>query len=592
MAANSALVVSDLDFETIRSNLVTFLSSQTRFKDYDFNGSNLGVLLDVLSYNTHMNNFYTNMAISEMFLDSAQIRDSVVSRAKELNYTPRSARSAVAYIDIAIAPNDAPSTITIPRGATFTTRIDNNIYTFTTADPIVVTLSDGYTARDVAIYEGAYVSESFLVNTTISDQRFIINNPNVDTSSIKINIQNSSTDTTNSEFIQATSLLGYNSSSKIFFVQAADKSRYELVFGDGIIGVVPINGNVINVSYRVSKGTAPNGAGNFKASSSIDGYATSVITVTTNEIAYGGSEQETVSSIKFNAPRHYQTQERAITLDDYRTILLAEYPDIRAINVYGGETVYPPQYGSVFISVDLTSYVGVPEVLKNNITSFISSKMPISIEPIVISADYTYVDSTITASYNLNASSKNENDIKNSIIQTVQAFNTEYLNDYNKTMRYSKLAAVIDGADPSIVTSDLVTRMIKKISPTVGSEQLFTLDYQNSVKERTLISETFIYGGVLSYLRDTGNTEIAIVTSRDDLTASLGVTEVVLKHNVGIIDYNTGLASINVPALDAYTGDSIKVYISSSTNDFAVKNNTVILIDNADINVTVSATRV
>jgi hypothetical protein len=299
-----------------------------------------------------------------------------------------------------------------------------------------------------------------------------------------------------------------------------------------------------------------------------------------------------VSSIKFNAPRHYQTQERAITLDDYRTILLAEYPDIRAINVYGGETVYPPQYGSVFISVDLTSYVGVPEVLKNSITSFISSKMPISIEPIVISPDYTYVDSTITASYNLNASSKNENDIKNSIIQSVQAFNTEYLNDYNKTMRYSKLAAVIDGADPSIVTSDLVTRMIKKISPTVGSEQLFTLDYQNAVKEGTLISETFTYGGVLSYLRDTGNTEIAIVTSRDDLTASLGVTEVVLKHNVGIIDYNTGLASINVPALDAYTGDSIKVYISSSTNDFAVKNNTVILIDNADINVTVSATRV
>jgi hypothetical protein len=592
MAANSALVVSDLDFETIRKNLVTFLSSQARFKDYDFNGSNLGVLLDVLSYNTHINNFYTNMAITEMFLDSAQIRDSVVSRAKELNYTPRSARSAVAYIDIAIAPNNAPSTITIPRGATFTSRIDNSIYTFTTADPIIVTASDAYTASDVAVYEGAYVSESFLVNTATNDQRFIINNPNVDTSSIKINIQNSSADTTNSEFIQATSLLGYTSTSKIFFVQAADKSRYELVFGDGIIGAAPINGNVINASYRVSKGIAPNGAGNFKASSSIDGYGTSVITVTTNEIAYGGSEQETIASIKFNAPRHYQTQERAITLDDYRTILLAEYPDIRAINVYGGESVYPPQYGTVFISVDLISYVGVPEVLKTGITAFISGKMPISIEPIVISADYTYVDLTITASYNLNASSKNENDIKNAIVQAVQAFNTEYLDNYNKTMRYSKLAAAIDGADPSIVTSDLVTRMIKRISPTVGSSQLFTLDYQNPVKEGTLISDTFTYSGALSYLKDAGNTEIAIVTSTTDLTAALGVTEVVVKHNVGTINYETGLASIDFPALDDYTGDSIKVYVSSSTNDFAVKNNTVILIDNADINVTVSATRV
>jgi len=584
MAANSALVVSDLDFETIRGNLVTFLSSQARFKDYDFNGSNLGVLLDVLSYNTHINNFYTNMAITEMFLDSAQIRDSVVSRAKELNYTPRSARSAIAYIDVAVAPNDAPSTITIPRGATFTSRIDSSIYNFSTADPIIVTSTDGYTARDVPIYEGSYVSESFLVNTTISNQRFIINNPNVDTSSIKINIQNSSTDTTNSEFIQATSLLGYTSTSKIFFVQASDKSRYELVFGDGTIGAAPINGNVINVSYRLSKGSAPNGAGNFNASSSIDGYGTSLITVTTNEIAYGGSEQETIASIKFNAPRHYQTQERAITIDDYRTILLAEYPDIRAINVYGGENVYPPQYGSVFISVDLTSYVGVPEVLKTNIVAFISNKMPISIEPIVVSADYTFVDSTIAASYNLNASSKTENDIKNSIVQAVQAFNVEYLNNYNKTMRYSKLAAAIDGADPSIITSNLVTRMIKRISPTVNSEQIFTLDYQNPVKEGTLISDTFTYGGIQSYLKDTGNTQIAIVTS----TTS---SETVIKSNVGTIDYDTGVASINVPALDAYTGDSIRVYIASSTNDFAVKNNTVILIDNADINVTVSATR-
>ena len=218
--------------------------------------------------------------------------------------------------------------------------------------------------------------------------------------------------------------------------------------------------------------------------------------------------------------------------------------------------------------------------------------MPISIEPIVISADYTYVDLTITASYNLNASSKNENDIKNAIVQAVQAFNTEYLDNYNKTMRYSKLAAAIDGADPSIVTSDLVTRMIKKISPTVGSSQLFTLDYQNPVKEGTLISDTFTYSGALSYLKDTGNTEIAIVTSTTDLTAALGVTEVIVKHNVGTINYDTGLASINVPALDDYTGDAIKVYVSSSTNDFAVKNNTVILIDNADINVTVSATRV
>jgi hypothetical protein len=591
MAANSALVVSDLDFETIRSNLVTFLSSQTRFKDYDFEGSNMAVLLDVLSYNTHMNNFYTNMAISEMFLDSAQLRDSVVSRAKELNYMPRSSRSATAYINIAITPNDTPSTITIPRGAAFTSRIENTVYTFTTADPIIVTASDNYTATNVPIYEGTYITERFQVDNTISDQRFILSNQNIDTSSIYITVQNSTTDTTNSEFIQATSLLGYNGESKIFFVQAADKSRYEIVFGDGIVGVLPINDNIINVSYRITKGSAANKATSFKPSSTIDGYPASNITITTAQAAYGGSDPETISSVKFNAPRHYQTQERAVTLDDYRTILLAEYPNIRAINVYGGESVYPPQYGKVFISIDLMDYTGVPDILKNSIQTFINGKMPISIEPTVVSAEYTYVDVVASASYNLNSSSKTENDIKNLIVQQVKSFNTQYLDNYNKTMRYSKLAAAVDGADSSILTSNLTTRMMKKISPYLSTSQLFNLDYQNSITEGTLISSTFTYNGIVSYLKDTGNAEVAIVTSQDDLTSTSGVKEIVLKHNVGTIDYQTGIASINVPELDAYTGDSIKIYATPVTNDFSVKNNTVIQIEDGDITVNVTATR-
>jgi hypothetical protein len=213
--------------------------------------------------------------------------------------------------------------------------------------------------------------------------------------------------------------------------------------------------------------------------------------------------------------------------------------------------------------------------------------MPISIEPVIISADYTYVDIIATASYNLNTSAKTENDIKNIIVQAIQAFNLEYLDDYNKTMRYSKLASTIDNSDSSIVTSNLDIRLIKKISPNLNTGQIFNLAYQNPVKAGTFISGTFTYGGIISYLKDIGNTEIAIVA-----TTGLGDTEVVVKHNVGSINYDTGIAYINVPALDNYIGDSIKVYVEASTNDFSVKNNTLILIDNADINVTVSATRV
>jgi len=586
MASNSALVVSQLDFDTIRSNLSTYLKGQTQFKDYDFDGSNLSVLLDVLSYNTYMNNFYTNMAISEMFLDSAQIMDSVVSRAKELNYTPRSYTSAVSYVDISIVPNDSPATITIPKGTPFTSRIDNTIYTFTTDQSIIVASADNYLASNVAIYEGTYVTETFSVDTTIENQRFILNNTTLDTSSLDLKIQNSSTDTTNTAFIQTDTLLGYKNDSKIFFVQAADKNRYELIFGDDIIGVRPINGNLILASYRTSKGAAANKADTFIPASTIAGYSTSVVSVTTNVAAYGGSERETMNSIKYNAPRHYQTQNRAITIDDYRTILLSKYPDIRAINVYGGEVLNPPQYGTVFISVDLSEFAGVPDIVKSNIQSYILTKMSISIEPKVVDADYTYIGVNATASYNLNASSKTEGDIKNIIFDAIKTFNTTYLNDFNKTFRYSKLASTIDSSDDSIINSNLITTLIKKISPTIGTAQQFNLDYQNVLKENTVKSDVFEYSNVTAYLYDIGEGEIAIVTSIDNSTSI-----VVIEHGIGTIDYTTGAVVINLPALVNYTGDQINVSVSSLYNDFSVKNNTVLLIDDADINITVSAAR-
>ena len=586
MASNSALVVSQLDFDTIRSNLSTYLKGQTQFKDYDFDGSNLSVLLDVLSYNTYMNNFYTNMAISEMFLDSAQIMDSVVSRAKELNYTPRSYTSAVSYVDISIVPNDSPATITIPKGTPFTSRIDNTIYTFTTDQSIIVSSADNYLASNVAIYEGTYVTETFSVDTTIENQRFILNNTTLDTSSLDLKIQNSSTDTTNTAFIQTDTLLGYKNDSKIFFVQAADKNRYELIFGDDIIGARPINGNLILASYRTSKGAAANKADTFIPASTIAGYSTSVVSVTTNVAAYGGSERETMNSIKYNAPRHYQTQNRAITIDDYRTILLSKYPDIRAINVYGGEVLNPPQYGTVFISVDLSEFAGVPDIVKSNIQSYILTKMSISIEPKVVDADYTYIGVNATASYNLNASSKTEGDIKNIIFDAIKTFNTTYLNDFNKTFRYSKLASTIDSSDDSIINSNLLTTLIKKISPTIGTAQQFNLDYQNVLKENTIKSDVFEYSNVTAYLYDIGEGEIAIVTSIDNSTSI-----VVIERGIGTIDYTTGAVVINLPALVNYTGDQINVSVSSLYNDFSVKNNTVLLIDDADINITVSAAR-
>jgi hypothetical protein len=579
MASNSALVVSDLDFDSIRSNLSSYLQSQVQFKDYDFEGSNIGVLLDILSYNTHINNFYTNMAISESFLDSAQVRDSVVSRAKELNYTPRSYRSAVAYIDIQISPTTAPATITIPKGTAFNSRIDNNVYTFTTDQPYIVTAADNYATSNVAIYEGTYVTESFAVNSAIENQRFILNTTNIDTSSMYITVQNSSTDTTNSEFIQATSLLGYDSNSKIFFVQAADKLRYEIVFGDGNVGVAPVNGNVINVSYRISRGAAPNGSTTFSPSSTISGYATSLITITTNQAAYGGSEQESISSIKFNAPRHYQTQERAVTVNDYKTILFLKYPDIRAINVYGGEQLDPPQYGKVYLSIDFKEFDGIPQLVGDEITAFIKTKAPLSIIPVVVSADYTYIDAVISVNYNLNSTTKNAGEIEAVIQNAVSAFNTAYLDNFSVTFRYSKLLATIDEADSSITSINVNTRIIKKISPVLNTATVYIIDYQNPITEKTLISTYFTYNNNTCYLIDNGAGEIAIATKINDV-------EQIIVHNIGFINYITGKISINFPAIQAYTGTAINIYVESAKSDFSSVKNTILSILPEDVSVT------
>ncbi len=574
---NSALVISSLDFDTIRSSLADYLRAKPQFKDIDYEGSNISVILDLLAYNTHLNGFYTNMAISEAFLDSAQIRDSVVSRAKELNYTPRSNRSATAYINIQLSPSDSPSSISIPKGTTFTTRLDNDIFTFTTAENLIATSAQSYLASNVAIYEGIYVTESF---TAAPGSRYILQNTNIDTSSLSVNVQASVSDTANSDYKQATSLIGLDSTSKIFFLQAADKGRYELVFGDDVLGKSLTAGNIINATYRVSQANAPNGSSVFTLASSISGYPATITTITP---AFGGMSAESISSIKYNAPRHYQTQERAVTTEDYQTILKSQYPDIRAINVYGGEKLYPPKYGKVFISIDFNSFDGIPLVIKDSIESFIHTKSPISIDPIVTAADYTYISVAVSAEYNLNLTTQTASDIQNTIKNAIMTFNTTYLDNFNIAFRYSKLASAIDSSDPSIITSNLVTKLIKKVYPEINTPTQYTLAYQNALEVGSLGSSTFTYANVASYLKDTGLGEIEIATSEAGY-------EVTILHGVGTIDYSTGKVVLNLPEIQDYITE-IEVYAKSKANDFSVYNNTILAIDPDDINITVTAVR-
>jgi len=598
MSSNSALVTSSLDFDTIKANLVTYLQGQPQFKGYDFLGSNLSVLIDLLAYNTYYNNFYTNMAISEAFLDSAQIMDSVVSRAKELNYTPRSKRSATAQITLSVTPQpdnvgNYPANIYIPKYSQFSSRIDTSIFTFTTDQDIVLNSVNNYTTSNISIYEGTVVTEQFVYDSTLTDQKFLLSNPNIDTTSISVHVLNSLTDTNNTEFIQASTLLGYNNASKIFFIQGSSNGRYELIFGDGNIGQALINGNVISVTYRVCAGSNGNLCKTFIPINGIGGYGQSQIGVKTELSSYGGSDAETIDSIKYNAPRHYQTQQRAVTNDDYRIILLQKFQNIRAVNVYGGETVYPPKYGYVYVSVDLNNVIGVPTSVADQIAAYLLNYMPISIKPIVISPDYMYIEPTINVKYNLNLTTQSTGDIQSTILATVVAFNNDNLNDFNILFRYSKLAAAIDNSDPSIFSTDLEVRMTRRYTPTINQSEVISINFENPLIAGSVTSTAFTYNNVSGFFKDMGDGTIAIVsgigTSGGTPVSSSKVST--LQVNVGTINYDTGLVSINFPAVSAFVGNYVNIYAKSSTPDFSVNTNSVLLIDPVDVSVNVTAAR-
>ena len=348
--ANTSIDLVGLDFNSIKTNLKTYLKNNTAFKDVDFEGSNISVLIDLLSYNTYLNSFYTNMVASEMFLDTAALRDSVVSHAKALNYTPRSFVSASANVTISISPTSSTNSVVIPKGTSFTSRVGSNTFTFTTNENLVLSNpNNNVFTSNLTIYEGSYLTDSFVMNYSNSSQRFVISNPTVDTSSISVTVIEDNGDN-NINYSKATSLIGMTSVSNNYFIEAAENQQYEIKFGDNVFGRKPKDGSVIVAEYRTSSGELPNGASTFSNDGNIDGHSN--VSVSTVSNASGGALNEPIESIRYNAPRAFQTQNRAVTASDYETILKSNFSDIQSISAYGGESLVPPQFGKVFISLN------------------------------------------------------------------------------------------------------------------------------------------------------------------------------------------------------------------------------------------------
>ena len=588
--ANSSISLVSLDFDDLKNSLKTFLQSQSQFTDYNFDGSSISVLLDLLSYNSYLNAFYLNMVMSESFLDSAQLRGSVVSRAKELNYTPRSYKSSKATVSLQLNQGGLTS-LTIPSGTQFNGENANASYTFTTNNSVVVYPSGGYFTANLDIYEGTYVNDVYVVDNTIQNQRFILSNQNVDTDTIIV-LATENSGQTITTFTQALSLYGLNSTSNVYFLQAVNDSSYELVFGDGVFGRAPLNGAIIGATYRVSNGTDADGSTNFNM---IDVLPVSG-TVTTISASSGSANAESIDSIRYNAPRQYQTQERAITAADFKSLVLSNYTNVKACHVFGGETVSGSiDYGKVYISP--LSYSGSTLSLseKADIVNFLLQRCTVGITPTIVDPDFLYLQVNTTVKYDPNSTVLASSDINQTVADAINSYNSTYLEDFDTTFSFSRFEQAINNSDPSIFSNQTTVTLKKIASPMLNTPVYISINYRNSINPATVSSSKFLSIGREYYFTDynPNNNTFTIQQSVNGSTVINSTNTIYLVDitnpqypvytNYGTVDYITGAISVNqITISDFYNSPGIIFYATPVNQDVTSSQNDVIEIDIAE----------
>ena len=590
------LEISELDFDGIKENLKTFLSQQDEFRDYDFEGSGMSVLLDVLAYNTHYLGYNANMLANEMFLDSADLRSSVVSLAKQVGYTPTSAAASTAVINITVNNASGPS-LTMVRGTKFSTTVNGTSYSFVTNADISITPASGvYVFNNVTIYEGTYLNYKYTVNTSDTDQRFIIPNDNVDTRTLSIKIQESSSDSTINTYRLATGITEIDSTSKVYFLQEVEGGRYEVYFGDGVLGQVVADGNIIIMDYVTCNRNAPNGATTFTLSGSIGGFTSA--TVTTVDSANGGTDKESITSIKYNAPRDYTAQDRAVTADDYKVLVKSLYANAQAVQVYGGEDAETPDYGKVYISIKAKSGSNLTVTTKNSIVQSLKQYTIASVTPVIIDPETTYITLTTNFKYDSGATIKDVSTIETNVLNTISIYNSGTLNDFAGMFRHSKLTENINNADTSILSNITTVRMYKYITPTLESALKYTLSYNNAFYNPHS-GHNSSAGGIISSTGFKINGDTTNEHFLDDDGAGIlrvyylsGTARVYTSLTYGTVNYTTGqviLTSANITSIsnvDGAASTQIRVFAKPSSNDIVPVRNQILTIDTSNSTVT------
>ena len=587
MAANSTIRVTNLNFNQLKTNLKTFLKAKPEFTDYDFEGSALSNLIDLLAYNTYQQSVYVNMVGNEMFLDSAQIRNNVVARAKMLGYTPTSARGSQATLRVTVTPTSNLTSVTIASNTLFTSTIDGIQYKFTTDKPYVLLQSQGYNSNTVIIKEGEPVTQRYTVNTSTS-QRFILDNDNVDTTSIKVSIQTSSANTSKTTFTEATNIVDVQANSNVYFIQENEDGKYELLFGDGILGKAVDNGNIIITDYRVVNGSVTNGANNFVSPASIGGQSS--FTVSVANTASIGANAESTSSIKFNAPKSFQRQNRAVIKNDYARTILAEAPDIEAVSVWGGEDNDPPIYGKVYIAAKPSGGNLLSDQRKAELVTLLQSKNVVTISPTFVDATYLYVVPSITVKYNVADTTLVAGQISDKVATAVVNFETASLTLFDKKFRESEFIADMVAADPSIVGANITYRMMKRFSPNQNVTTSYSVAFNNGIHNPhpghsgAVASTSFTFQNQTCFLDDDGNGILRIyyLDSQNNKTY--------LNTSAGTVNYSSGLVTIK--SVIIASSNTIEVSVKPAVNDINPTRNMLLLISKASIDVVNDSTGV
>ena len=576
MSANTYLNITEVDFADIKSNLKTYLQSQTQFNDYDFEGSNMSVLLDVLSYNTHYNAFYTNMLANEMFLDTAQQRDSVVSRAKELGYITRSARGASANVTITFTGvSNAISEFALPKNTTFTTSINNRTFTFVTPETNIIKNISNTFSKAITITEGTPVTQEFTVNDA-SPVKYVIPNENVDTRSIRVTVKESSASSANTIYTQATNIRDVNNQSAVYYLQETHDKQYEILFGTGSLGKPVVNGNVIQVEYRVCHGIQTNGANTFSIDNLSVAPSYTSTNLSVNSVARGGVEIESVDSIKFNAPRNYKIQNRAVVAKDFERIILNENTNLSSVVAFGGEEAIPAVHGKVYIAIKPQGELIPTATLKDEIKNSIKTRTMLGIDPIIIDPTYLYVIPTITTYYDTLKANIGTSQIQTLVRDSITNYSTNSLEQFGKKLRYSRFVRELDNTNDAVLNNEAEFQMQKRFVPSRTSATLVELEFHNAIEKNSITSTTFTFNNFIAQLDDDGLGNIRMFRFNTEKE------QVFIDSKAGTIDYTIGKVSLNSFVVSAFDGIEVKVNANPVNKDIVPVREQIIIISSAD----------